>query len=140
MVTLPKLTKDMIKDYCGARMYNIGREFLKANPFFVFYREWNMLKALSEGTECPSYAVRILLDERGIANSCCTCYVNRSVPCKHIAALLLLWHEQPESVPDRESWASQLRSLPKNQVIQLLEKVVDLYPESESCKVWLTES
>lgn len=140
MVTLPKLTKEMIRDYCGARMYAIGKEFLKGNPFFVYYREWNMLKALSEGTESPSYAVRILLDERGIANSCCTCYVNRSVPCKHIAGLLIFWLEEPEAIPEREAWASNLKSLHKQDIVKLLEKVVDLYPESESCKVWLTES
>jgi len=121
-------------------MYDIGKEFLKRNPFFVYYREWNILKALSEGTESPSYAVRVLLDERGIANSCCTCYVNRSVPCKHIAALLILWYKEPELFPEREKWEHNLEMLPKQDVVELLVKVVDLYPENESCKVWLTES
>ncbi len=137
---LPKITKDTIRDYCGARMYRNGMEFLKKKPFFVFYREWTTLKALSEGTESPSYAVRVLLDERGIANSCCTCYVNRSVPCKHIAALLLMWHNEPESIPEREDWTLKLHKSRKNEIVELLEKIVDLYPESESCKLWLAES
>ena len=79
MNTLPKIEKEIIKNNCGARMYQIGKDFLKEEPFFVYFREWTMLKALSEGTESPSYAVRILLDDTGIASSCCTCYVNRSV-------------------------------------------------------------
>ena len=140
MVTLPKISKDVIRDYCGARMYRNGKEFLKEEPFFVHYREWTMLKALSEGNDRPSYAVRVLFDERGIANSCCTCYVSRSVPCKHIAALLLLWHEHPEQIPEREDWALKLQKTRKNEIVELLEKIVDLYPESESCKLWLIES
>ncbi len=140
MVTLPKIEKSTIKNYCGARMYQIGKDFLKENPFFVYYREWNMLKALSEGTESPSYAVRILFDERGIANSCCTCFVNESVPCKHIAALLQLWSVQPETIPERKAWTKRLQKAKKDEVIELLEKVVDLYPENESCKLWMAES
>ena len=140
MIPLPKIEKQIIKNYCGARMYQIGKDFLKEEPFFVYFREWTMLKALSEGTESPSYAVRILLDDTGIANSCCTCYVNRSVPCKHIAALLILWNESPETILERAEWASSLRKVPQDEVIKLLEKIVDLYPENESCKVWLVES
>jgi uncharacterized Zn finger protein len=140
MVALPKITKETITNYCGVRMVKIGKEFLKKEPFFVYYREWTMLKALSEGTESPSYAVRILFDESGIANSCCTCYVNRSVPCKHIAALLLMWHERPQEIPEREAWANKLHKSSKDDIVALLEKVVDLYPEGESCKLWLVES
>lgn len=140
MVTLPKIEKEAIKNYCGARMYQIGKDFLKEQPFFVYFREWTMLKALSEGTESPSYAVRILLDDTGIANSCCTCYVNRSVPCKHIAALLILWNEKPDDIPERITWSNDLRKVPQEDLIKLLEKIVDLYPEDESCKLWLVES
>ena len=140
MITLPKITREQIKNYCGPRMFKIGKDFLKEKPFFVFYREWTILKALSEGTESPSYAVRILFNESGIANSCCTCYVNRSVPCKHIAALLHLWHDQPEAIPEREVWSLQLQKARKDDIVALLEKVVDLYPENESCKLWLVES
>ena len=140
MIALPKLENETIKNYCGIRMFKIGKEFLKENPFFVVYKEWTMLKALSEGTESPSYAVRILFDEKGIANSCCTCYVSRSVPCKHIAALLVLWQEKPKSILERDAWSASLRKKDKKEIVALLEKVVDLYPENESCKLWLIES
>jgi uncharacterized Zn finger protein len=99
-----------------------------------------MLKALCEGSYAPSYAVRILLDDSGIANSCCTCYVNRAVPCKHIAALLIMWHERPEKIAERDDWAQTLRKGSKEDIITLIEKMVDLYPEHESCKLWLTQS
>lgn len=140
MISLPQLSTETIKNYCGPQMYAEGKKFLKTGPFFVCYREWTMLKALSEGTAMPSYAVRVLLDETGIANSCCTCYVNRSAPCKHIAALLIFWQQHPEQIKDRKEWASQLRKGKKDEMVTLIEKMVDLYPEHESCKLWLTQS
>jgi hypothetical protein len=140
MISLPVLEKDRIIDYCGYNMYHLGIELLKTRPFFVYYKEWTMLKALCEGSDSPSYAVRILFDEKGIANSCCTCYTNRVVPCKHIAALLLLWHQNPKGVPERSEWAQKLQSKKKEDVVALLEKVIDLYPENESCNLWLVQS
>jgi len=140
MIKLPEITTEMIKNYCGERMYGIGKEFGKKKPFFVCFKEWTMLKALCEGTESPSYAVRILLHEKGIANSSCTCYVNRSVPCKHIAALLIRWHQDQESIPERSVWVQGLHKLRKPHLVGLFEKFVDLYPDDESCKQWLVES
>lgn len=140
MITLPKITKKTIENYCGTRMYRVGKEFLEENPFFVYFREWTMLKALSEGNVRPSYAVRVLFDDQGIANSCCTCYVNRSIPCKHIAALLIMWLETPEVITERSDWVARLHKKKKGDIVELLEKIVDLYPESESCKLWLVES
>ncbi len=140
MMTLPEIGIEKIQNYCGPQMYKEGKQFLKENPFFVTYREWTLLKALCEGTDVPSYAVRVLLDDNGIANSCCTCYVNRSVPCKHIAALLLMWHESPETIAERNDWARTLKKSSKEDVVELIEKMVDLYPEHESCKLWLTQS
>ena len=140
MMTLPDIRIEKIQNYCGPQMYKEGKKFLKENPFFVTYREWTLLKALCEGNDMPSYAVRILLDEKGIANSCCTCYVNRSVPCKHIAALLIMWHNTPEAIAERNDWALTLKKSSKKDVVELIEKMVDLYPEHESCKLWLTQS
>ena len=129
-MTIPLITQQQIINYCGPNMYEFGKDFLSLNPFFVYYREWTVIKGICEGSMTPSYCVRILFDEHGIANSCCTCYTNRIVPCKHIAALLLMWHQQPGGVPDRPQWGRMLQTKNKGELIELLEKMVDLYPES----------
>ncbi len=130
MHTPPYIPRERVIDYCGPLMYQLGKEFLRDNSFYVYYREWMMLKGICEGASSPSYCVRILFDEKGIANSCCTCYTNRVVPCKHIAALLLLWQENPEAVPERAQWVDKLKEVGKNELISLIEKMVDLYPDS----------
>ncbi len=140
MMTLPVVGIEKIQNYCGPQMFKEGKKFLEQQRFFVYYREWNMIKALCEGTDVPSYAVRVLLDETGIANSCCTCYVSRSAPCKHIVALLLMWHKEPEAIVERSDWATTLKKGTKQDAVELVEKIVDLYPEHESCKLWLTHT
>ncbi len=130
MTNIPALAKERVIDYCGAKMYQVGKEYLKDEPFYVFYYEWMTLRAICEGSTSPSYSVRIIFNQKGIANSCCTCYTNRVVPCKHIAALLALWNEQPSEFPDRMQWSRMLQDMEKRQLIALLEKVVDLYPDS----------
>ena len=129
MMTLPEITVERVVNYCGPSMYQLDRDYLAKQPFYVFYREWMTLKAICEGTTSPSYCVRIIFNQTGIANSCCTCYTNRMAPCKHIAALLVLWNEGQARFPDRAQWASGLRSASKDDLVGLLEKIVDLYPE-----------
>lgn len=130
MISLPHLERARVIDYCGLQTFQSGREFLEQNPFIVMYREWSVLKGICEGSDSPSYCVRILFNQQGIANSCCTCYTNRTQPCKHIAALLLMWIEHNTDVPDRTEWSRRLRSKSKEELILLMEKMVDFYPDS----------
>ncbi len=130
MITLPHIEKSRLIAYCGLPTYQSGQEFLSQHPFYVYYREWSVLKGICEGSTSPSYCVRILFNNKGIANSCCTCYTNRTAPCKHIAALLVLWYEHHTHIPDRSEWSRQLRMASKEDLILLLEKMVDLYPDS----------
>jgi hypothetical protein len=51
-----------------------------------------------------------------------------------------MWREQPEKITERDEWAQALRKGSKEDIITLIEKMVDLYPEHESCKLWLTQS
>ena len=141
MNNLPEIAKERIIDYCGALMYRVGEDYLKEKPFYVYYREWMTLRGICEGTTSPSYSVRVIFNQKGIANSCCTCYTNRVVPCKHIAALLVLWNEQPAHFPDRAQWKEVLQRTEKKELVALLEKIVDLYPDTFlGCDPCLTRS
>ena len=130
MYMIPFVEEERFIDYCGAHMYREGKKFLKEEPFYVHYREWMTLKGICEGSTSPSYSVRIIFNQKGIANSCCTCYTNRVAPCKHIAALLALWQENPAEFPDRGQWGRTLQAARKDELIKLVEKIVDLYPDN----------
>jgi uncharacterized Zn finger protein len=131
MVSIPLVTAQNIINYCGKKMYYSGKHFLNTKAFYVFYREWMVLKAVCEGTSNPSYLVKIIFDEQGISHSSCTCYSNKFAPCKHIAALLTMWQEDPAGFPERAQWVRRLSKVSKKDLIALLEKMVDLYPDNE---------
>ena len=127
---IPNVATQRIIDYCGEKMYSVGQAYLKDKPFYVYYREWRTIRGICEGSTNPSYSVRVIFNDKGIANSCCTCYTNRVVPCKHIAALLTLWQRNPELFQERSEWARSLEHSKPEELVILLEKIVDLYPDS----------
>lgn len=130
MHMIPDIAQERMIDYVGPAMFKQGQDYLQSEPFYVYYREWMTLRGICEGTTNPSYSVRIIFNQKGIANSCCTCYTNRVVPCKHIAGLLALWYENQADFPDRAQWARVLKLTDKDDLVALLEKIVDLYPDS----------
>lgn len=130
MVTIPEVTAQAIINYCGKKMYYSGKQFLNSKTFYLFYREWMVLKGVCEGTSNPSYFVKIVFDEKGIIQATCTCYYNKFYPCKHIAALLMIWHQNPATFPERTQWMRLLKTTPKKDLIALIEKMVDLYPDT----------
>jgi uncharacterized Zn finger protein len=130
MAHIPLVTAQAIANYCGKKIFFAGKQFLNSKEFLIFYRDWMILKAICEGNSNPSYLVKIVFDQRGISNSSCTCNCNRVGPCKHIAALLMMWHEKPSLFPDRVQWVRHLKSIPKKELVLLIEKMIDLYPDT----------
>jgi hypothetical protein len=41
-----------------------------------------------------------------------------------------MWLEHNTDVPDRTEWSRRLRSMNKEELILLMEKMVDLYPDT----------
>lgn len=130
MVTIPEITAQIIINYCGKKIFYSGKQFLNSKAFYIIYREWMVLKAVCEGASNPSYFVKIIFDDKGIIQSTCTCLQNKFAPCKHIAALLMLWHQNPAHIPDRAQWTRELKKIPKKQLVALIEKMIDLYPDT----------
>ncbi|MBA3954523.1 hypothetical protein H0X48_04370 [Candidatus Dependentiae bacterium] len=128
-MNIPLVTEKQILNYCGVKNYQKGKEFLSKHTFYILYKEWMTLKAVCEGTAAPSYSVKVIFDEAGIVYSSCTCYRSNFGPCKHIAGLLSKWHTEPSSFPDRKQLGTKFKKTRKLELIHLLEKIVDLYPE-----------
>jgi uncharacterized Zn finger protein len=132
MVNIPIVSIEHIVNYCGKKAYERGKEYLDTRSLCVAYREWATLKALCQGSAASGYVTKVAFDDGGIVHSSCTCYSNTFGPCKHIAALLLAWHANPSSFPDRSQWSERLKKVRKKELIELIEKIVALYPEKIS--------
>lgn len=124
------LTLEQIITYCGKAMYERGIEYINTDALYMCYRDWMTLKALCEGKAKKAYAVQVTLDNQRIFDSSCTCYKNHSGPCKHIAAILLTWLTNPELFPERAQLTKNLETYAKQDLVSLIEKMVDSYPET----------
>jgi uncharacterized Zn finger protein len=129
-VGVPRVTLQQIINYCGRKTYELGREYLHSEALYVRYQERQVIKALCAGITNSSYTLKITFDANGITSSACTCHENAHGPCKHLAALLITWYYQPESFPKRAELPNQLMETPKEDLIMLIQKIIDLYPET----------
>lgn len=87
-----------------------------------------MLKALCKGSVASGYCVTVMFDSASIISSSCTCYSNNLGPCKHIAALLTMWHSKPSVFLSKSEWVKRLYESKKDELISLIEKLEDMYP------------
>jgi len=94
-------------------------------------RQGMTLKASCLGSSAPSYRVEVALDEEGIAGAECSCPVGASGQCKHIAALLLTWLNNPESFAQIADTQTALEERSKPELIALVRQMLQRYPDLE---------
>jgi uncharacterized Zn finger protein len=127
IMSIPLLSENQIINYCGIKNYQRGRECVEKDIFYIAYKQAMALEALCQGKSLPSYFVKVLFDIQGIMSSFCTCYSNIVGPCKHIAALLIMWSCEPRFFPARNQISKKLQKTKKQDLIKLVEKCLDLY-------------
>ena len=82
-----------------------------ATAVFEGRREGRTLKAKCEGSQGGPYRIRVDLSADGIASATCSCPVGGHGRCKHVAAVLLAWQDDPERFPGAESTEAILAKL-----------------------------
>ena len=89
------------------------------------------LKASCLGSSVLSYRVQATLDEVGIADAECSCPVGNGGHCKHVAALLLAWLDNPESFAQIADTQTALEQRSKPELIALVRQMLQRYPDLE---------
>lgn len=90
-----------------------------------------VLKAQCQGSRPQPYRVQITLGPKGIASGDCSCPVGGSGHCKHAAALLLTWLGDADAFVDVQDMATTLDRRSKAELIELIGKMVERYPDLE---------
>lgn len=89
-----------------------------------------LLKACCQGSEAEPYRVMVTLGAQGgIAASHCSCPVGGR--CKHVAAVLLTWRDDPASFVEVEDPAVVLERLEKPALVALVVRMLSQAPELE---------
>lgn len=121
---VPNLTEEQVVKYCGPNMYAQGASFLSKNLFDVFFQELSNLTALALNSN-NNVNVSIYFDKNGIISSYCSCESNQYGPCKHIAALLIMWRNNANIFLNKSRWLEALHSRDKKELIALIQKLVN---------------
>lgn len=129
-----KLTKTTIKNHVGSQSYQRGENYWRNNTVFNSRLAENqagltVLKADCYGSYDNAYRVQATVSDKQIVSSDCTCPVGGN--CKHVAAMLLLWIDNPDAFYESEPVAERLQNYSKEQLIDLIQRMVDREPDLE---------
>lgn len=132
MATIPAISADDIHARVGAQSFQRGRQYFQCGAIFAPRRQDATLKARCRGSSADSYRVGVTFDSAGIAAAECSCPVGDGGYCKHVAALLLTWLDDPAAFADAEPVDAALERRSKAELIVLVKHMLRRQPDLET--------
>jgi len=126
------LAEHDIRRWVGEASFGRGLIYYRGRHIQQPRRQGLTLHAHCSGSEQAPYRLWVTLDEQGIVDGRCTCYVGAGGRCKHIAALLLTWLYMPERFLEPSVRASLLELCSKDVLVDLIQQMVARHPDLES--------
>ena len=128
----PAMNEGAISDWVGSRSFQRGRSYFKRGDIIEPRRQDNILKAWCQGSRPQPYRLRVAYGAEGIKEADCSCPVGGGGRCKHVAALLLTWLDDPDSFREVEELGLNLERRSKAELIVLIKQMVEAHPAFES--------
>ncbi len=128
---MPPLTESDVRRWIGDESFRRGQRYFDQDAILNPRRAGMMLRAQCQGSRSQPYRVQIALGPKGIVSGDCSCPVGGGGHCKHAAALLLTWLDNADAFVDVEDMATMLDRRSKAELIDLIGKMVERYPELE---------
>jgi len=123
-------TEETIRAQIGAESFRRGEHYFRGGMIFNARRAGTTLQAQCHGSGGNIYRVRATIEEGTIADADCSCPVGGH--CKHIAALLLTWLNQPDDFRAIEETDTPLERRTKEELIALIKQMLLRAPDLES--------
>jgi uncharacterized Zn finger protein len=123
-VEAPSLTVDAIQIWTGKRSFELGKRAFRTNALSSTRAEQGLLRGSCQGSATLPYRVEATLSEGGIAAAHCTCGRGEEGRCKHAAALLYAWLEEPQIFAEIEPLNVILERLSPQSLLTLLRRLV----------------
>lgn len=128
----PTVSEGAISDWVGSRSFQRGRNYFKSGAILDPRLQGNTLKAWCQGSRPQPYHLWVVCGTEGIKEANCSCPVGGGGRCKHVAALLLVWSDQPDSFREVEELDTNLERYSKSELIALVKQVVKAHPTLEA--------
>ena len=130
--SFPTVSEGAISDWVGSRSFQRGRSYFKNGAIFEPRLQGDTLKAWCEGSRPQPYHLWVVCDAEGIKAANCSCPVGGGGRCKHVAALLLTWSDQPDSFRAVEELDPNLERRSKSELIALIKQMLQVQPNLET--------
>ena len=124
-------TPDDVRGWVGAGPFGRAQPYVGTDALFDVRREGGTLKASCQGSLPEPYAVQVTLTDGQITTGSCSCPVGDGGRCKHVAALLLTWADDPEAVPETKPVAQALARRSPAELIALVQRMIARHPDLE---------
>lgn len=118
MNTIPPINELSIRRFAGEKNYADGKKNFRNGLLHNLHKQGMMLKGDYSGLD-GRLAMKVTFDIRGPTSATCTCG-NRG-QCKHIAALLVAWQQQPSLDFKTSSDAGRLITAPASCTIAFFQ-------------------
>jgi len=123
------VSEDTLKSLSTPTSFSRGDELYQDGAIFDTSRQSNVLRGKCRGSSAPYYEIVVRLDEGGIQEAYCSCPYSFGGLCKHIIALMLTFIHSPDEFAEQKSVYELLESLAKDEIISVISKLVNRYPE-----------
>lgn len=132
MSDVPRCTESQIRRCLGERSLRLGREYLADGAVSDTTLREGKIQAKVQGTASRPYRVWITFGPDGIAAANCSCPVGDGGRCKHAAAVLLAWLDDPDSFEPTERLERALEQRSKPELVALIRLMLKHEPDLES--------
>jgi len=130
MSDIPVIDERDIHALVGAGAFQRGQDYFSSGAIYDPRRQGRTLKAPCEGSYDNAYRVEVEFDDAGISGTRCSCPVGAS--CKHVAALLLTWLDNPDDFAALEDLDAALQRRGKDELIVLIKQMLRQAPDLDA--------
>jgi hypothetical protein len=125
------LTTDAARDWVGDHEIGKGRPYAEGAAVSGAVKSGNILRASVKGTRTRPYRVRVTLGENAVEFGECSCPVGYYGKCKHVAAVLLAYLDEPARFADLPDADANLGARSKAELVSLVKHLLKRAPELE---------
>lgn len=131
MAELPPIDERAIRARVSDQSFVRGRAYARKGMIFDPRREGDRLRARCRGSSGGPYRVEATLGPTGVAAADCSCPVGDGGYCKHVAALLLTWRDQPAAFRETAGVDANLEQRSTAELVALVKQMLRHQPDLE---------
>ena len=126
---IPKFAEATLHQNSNPQSFERGETYYRNGAVAALTLRGNILQAEVEGSQAPSYRVRLSFESQSLTEASCTCAYSFGGWCKHIVATLLVCQHQPQKIEERPTLEHLLDRLNHPQTQLLLQTLAAEQPD-----------